>query len=102
MWLANRQQNIEHINSMTVEIRESDTEAKSNLQAYREALEFAIQACQQQLANRTPLADNSLQSLPLPTLPPEDSALDHHFYCILSHLSEMYALSGMAVASRHL
>lgn len=102
LWQAHSQQLIEHINSMTVEIREGATEAEGNLQAYREALEFAIQACQQQLANRTPLADNSLQSLPLPTLPPEDSALDHHFYRILSHLSEMYALSGMAVASRHL
>ncbi|MGL5792267.1 MAG: FUSC family protein, partial [Plesiomonas shigelloides] len=102
LWQAHSQQLIEHINSMTVEIREGATEAEGNLQAYREALEFAIQACQQQLANRTPLADNSLQSLPLPSLPPEDSALDHHFYRILSHLSEMYALSGMAVASRHL
>ncbi|MHC8469508.1 FUSC family membrane protein [Plesiomonas shigelloides] len=102
LWQAHSQQLIEHINSMTVEIREGATEAEGNLQAYREALEFAIQACQQQLANRTPLADNSLQSLPLPSLPPEDGALDHHFYRILSHLSEMYALSGMAVASRHL
>lgn len=103
LWQSHSQQLIEHINSMTVEIRDgATTEPESALHTYREALEFAIQACQQQLVNQTPLANNSLQSLPLPTLPPENSALDHHFYKILSHLSEMYALSGMAVASRHL
>ncbi|MGL4544386.1 MAG: FUSC family membrane protein [Plesiomonas sp.] len=102
LWQSHSQQVVEHINSMTVEIREGASLPEEALQQYRAAIEFAIQACQQQLTHRTPIANSSLLALPMPPLPEERSALDHHFYRIISHLNEMYALSGLAVTSRNL
>ncbi|WP_127960337.1 YccS/YhfK family putative transporter [Serratia microhaemolytica] len=100
LWLTHSQFIVEHVNAITILVREHHTLPSAVAEEYLQHCEIALQTCQQRLEYDGPTTSNNIMLLP--DLPPEQpiTEMERHLRRILSHLTVMHTISALAWRQR--
>lgn len=100
LWITHSQFIVEHLNGMTVIVRDQYVLTPELAQSYLNSCEILIQICQQRLEYDGPSSDTSMMAIAEPNDEMPETSMERHIERILSHLKAMHTISSLAWQQR--